>query len=135
MVTFDAADRNVCAVRRQTTSTPLQALTLLNDPQTVEAARFLGQRLLKEGGRTRLEQAAWAFRLVTSRRPIEKETAVLVQLFEEQRALFAADPMAAAKLLAVGDGKCDPTMNPVDLAAAATLALAILNHDDAVMRR
>src|SRR5262249_23389656 len=49
MTTFDAADRSVCSARRQATSTPLQALALLNDPQTVEAARFLGQRTLKEG--------------------------------------------------------------------------------------
>ena len=42
MTTFDAADRSVCTVRRQSTSTPLQALALLNDPQIVEAARFVG---------------------------------------------------------------------------------------------
>src|SRR5262249_23670351 len=49
MIAFDAAERNVCIVRRQSTSTPLQALALLNDTQIVEAARHLGQRMLKEG--------------------------------------------------------------------------------------
>src|SRR5581483_12249214 len=76
MVTFDAAERNVCIVRRQSTSTPLQALALLNDPQIVEAARFLGQRMLKEGGASPSEQAAWVFRTVTDRVPTGKETAV-----------------------------------------------------------
>lgn len=135
MTTFDAADRNVCAVRRQTTSTPLQALTLLNDPQMVEAARFLGQRLLKEGGATQAAQAMWAFRLVTGRQPTDKEKEVVSQLFAEQRELFKKDVDAAAKLLSVGEGKTDPKLDRADLAAATVLALAILNHDDAVMRR
>ncbi len=135
MVTFDAAERNVCVARRQTTSTPLQALALLNDPQIVEAARLVGQRLLKEGGRTSEERAAWAFHLVTGRRASAKEIDVLTCLFAEQRHLFQGDPKAAAKLLAVGDAKGDPTLGAPDAAAATVLALAILNHDEAVMRR
>src|SRR2546430_11625427 len=47
---FDAPERNVCLVHRQTTSTPLQALCLLNDVQVTEAARFISQRMLQEGG-------------------------------------------------------------------------------------
>ena len=50
MLTFDATTREVCAVKRQTTATPLQALVLLNDPQYVEAAGALAQRAMKEGG-------------------------------------------------------------------------------------
>jgi hypothetical protein len=135
MTTFDAADRSVCTVRRQATNTPLQALALLNDPQFVEAARFLGERLLKEGGATTAERAGWAFRTVTGRRPTDKELSVLVALFDEQKADFAADPKDAEKLLAVGDTRSDPKLDKVELAAAATLALAILNHDEAVNRR
>jgi hypothetical protein len=135
MTTFDAADRSVCTVKRQSTNTPLQALALLNDPQIVEAARFLGQRMLKECGTTTAERAAWVFRTVTGRSPTAKETVILVKLFDEQKSLFAANPKDAAKLLAVGDGKCDPKLDEVELAAAATLALAVLNHDEAVTRR
>src|SRR5437763_10062410 len=91
MIAFDAAERNVCAVRRQSTSTPLQALTLLNDTQIVEAARLISQRMLKEGGATLEDRVAWMFRLVTDRHPSEKEAAVLKQLFNEQREIFAAD--------------------------------------------
>ncbi len=135
MTTFDAADRSICTARRQSTSTPLQALVLLNDPQMVEAARFLGERMLKEGGKTLADQAAWAFRTATSRGASERELKVLVQLCEEQRALFAKDLKAVEKLLSVGDAKADAKLDKTDLAAAATLALAILNHDEAVMRR
>src|SRR5439155_6186241 len=103
MITFDAAERNVCAARRQSTSTPLQALTLLNDTQMVEAARLISQRMFKEGGPSREAQVDWAFRLVTGRKPSSNETVVLEQLFAEQEQLFTADSGVAQKLLAVGE--------------------------------
>jgi hypothetical protein len=134
-VAFDAADRSVCTARRQSTSTPLQALALLNDPQIVEAARFLGQRMLKVGGPTRADQAAWAFRLVATRAATDKERTILAKLFDEEAAVFVGDPKAAEKLLTVGDGKTDPALKPAELAAATSVALTILNHDAAVMRR
>jgi hypothetical protein len=135
MTTFDAADRSVCSARRQSTSTPLQALALLNDPQMVEAARFLGLRMLKEGGRTPAEQVGWVFRVVIGRQASEAEKAVLIELLAEQRAEYEKDPRSAEKLLAVGASKVDPTLGKIDLAAAASVALAILNHDGAVHRR
>ncbi len=135
MITFDAAERNVCIVRRQSTSTPLQALALLNDPQIVEAARFLGQRMLKEGGATPNEQVSWVFRTATGRPASEREANVLTRVFVEQKELFRGDPKAAAKLLAVGDAHSDPKLNPIDAAASAVLALTVLNHDEVVMRR
>jgi hypothetical protein len=135
MTAFDAADRSVCTARRQSTSTPLQALNLLNDPTFVEAARFLGQRMLKEGGKTRAEQAAWAFRLVASRAATENEAAILAKLFDEQATAFATGPKETEKLLSVGDSRSDPALNKTELAAATTVALTILNHDAAVMRR
>ncbi|MBC8116451.1 MAG: DUF1553 domain-containing protein, partial [Candidatus Saccharimonas sp.] len=134
-MTFDAADRSYCTVRRQSTSTPLQALTLLNDPQIVESARFVAQRMLKEGGETTDSQLAWAFRLITSRPPSARESAILMQMYSEQRADFAADGEAAKKLLAVGEAKPDAALAPADLAAGTVVALAILNHDEAVNRR
>jgi hypothetical protein len=135
MTTFDAADRSVCSVRRQSTSTPLQALVLLNDVQFVEAARFVGQRVLKEGGTTTADRVAFAFRLVTSRRPTDRERAVLVRLFEEQKALFEKDPAAAKQLLAVGEKPRDAALPVADHAAATVLANVLFNHDETVTRR
>jgi hypothetical protein len=134
LATFDAADRSVCTVSRQSTSTPLQALVLLNDVQFVEAARFVGERMLKEGPTTE-EQVSWAFRLITGRTASEKERAVLVRLFAEQRELFAKDPAAAKKLLTVGEKPANPELPVADLAAAAVLANMMFSHDEAVMRR
>jgi hypothetical protein len=135
MVTFDAADRSVCSVKRQSTTTPLQALVLLNDVQYVEAARFIGQRMLKEGGATPEAQAAWAFRLVAGRSATDRERAVLAKLYADQRAAFARDEAAAKKLLAVGEKKPDAALPVADLAAAAVVANVLLNHDEAVTRR
>lgn len=135
MVTFDAAERNVCLAKRQSTSTPLQALSLLNDVQMIEAARFISQRMLQEGGSTVEARITWAFRLVTSRRPSKDEIGVLTQLFNEQRELFAGDQQAASKLLAEGETSNSPALPQVDLAAGTVLAEALLNHDEAIMRR
>ena len=135
MTTFDGSERSVCTVRRQSTSTPLQALALLNDPQIVEAARFLAARMMQEGGPTNDDRITWLMRTVTGRSVNEKELAIFGKLFEEQKTAFENDPQAAEKLLAVGDTKPDPKLNKLDLAAATTLALAVLNHDGAVNRR
>ncbi|HEV2294168.1 MAG TPA: DUF1553 domain-containing protein [Tepidisphaeraceae bacterium] len=135
MTLFDAADRSNCTVQRQSTSTPLQALALLNDPQIVEAARFVSQRMLMEDGATLDDRIGWAVRLLTGRAANSRELEVLKQLYAEQRALFAADPDAATKLLKVGEKPNDETLDRADLAAGTVLAIALFNHDGAVMRR
>jgi mono/diheme cytochrome c family protein len=133
MATFDAADRSVCTVSRQSTSTPLQALVLLNDVQFVEASRFVGERMLKDGGATDADRVSFAFRLITSRSPSEKERTVLMKLFVEQKSLFEKNPAAVKKLLTVGDKPASALS--AELAAATVLANVLFNHDEAVMRR
>jgi hypothetical protein len=135
MIAFDAAERNVCLAKRQSTSTPLQALSLLNDVQMTEAARFISQRMLREGGSTLESRIIWAFRLVTSRHPSKDEINVLEQLFKEQHELFASDQQSASKLLAEGETSNSLALSPVELAAGTVLAEALLNHDEAIMRR
>jgi hypothetical protein len=75
------------------------------------------------------------FRTITSRWPTAVETAILNQLLHEQQQLFTADKAAARQLLTNGDSTPDPTLPPAQLAATTVLAQAILNHDEAVMRR
>jgi mono/diheme cytochrome c family protein len=135
MIAFDAADRSNCAVRRQSTSTPLQALALLNDPQITEAARFVSQRMLTEGGSTPGDRVAYAFRLITGRKANDREMTILKQMYADQHDLFANDPAAAAKLLKVGEKRNDDKFDRADLAAGTVLGIALFNHDAAVMRR
>jgi hypothetical protein len=135
MMVFDAAERNNCTVRRQSTSTPLQALVLLNDPQFVEAARKIGERALKEGGATLDERLSFVFRLLTSRKPARKELSVLRRLFEEQLGLFRASSGDAAAFVRVGEAKPDPALDKAELAAFTALANTLLSFDEAVQKR
>ena len=135
MMVFDAAERNNCTVRRQSTSTPLQALVLLNDPQFVEAARHIGERALQEGGKTLDERIVFTFRLLTSRRPASRELAVLRRLYQEQLALFTSNPEGAAALIQIGATKSNPMLNPVELAAGTVLASTLLSFDEAIQKR
>jgi hypothetical protein len=134
MVTFDAAERNICIVRRQTTSTPLQALALLNDVQIVETAKILGQKVQQQHG-SLSDRIGWAFRSVTGRNATEKELTILGELWNEQKEIFDKDPSAAAKLLATGEAKVDARLPVSEAAANTILALTLLNHDEAVLRR
>nr|WP_281380335.1 DUF1553 domain-containing protein [Armatimonas rosea] len=135
MMAFDASGREVCTARRQSTSTPLQALVLLNDPQFVEAARVLGERIVKEGGTTDSQRVVFAFRTLATRFPTPTEARLLEQLYATERQLFSSDAASAAKLLAVGEKKADPALNPVEVAAAASVAQAILNLDTTIWKR
>ena len=135
MMAFDATDRNYCVVHRQSTSTPLQALALLNDVQITEAARFISQRTFKEGGDTPEARIAWMFRLITDRSPTDAEMTLLKQMDAEQREFFMKDPPSVKKLLSEGETRNDPSLDPLELATGTVLAEAILNHDEAIMRR
>jgi hypothetical protein len=135
MMAFDAASREVCTARRGSTNTPLQALILLNDPQFVEAARAVGQRTLKEAGSDDTMRVRFAFRLLAVREPTAQEQKLLTDMYADQRASFAQEPEAAAKLIAVGESKADASLPPVELAAATALAQTILNLDATVWKR
>jgi hypothetical protein len=135
MLALDAAPREVCTVRRQTTSTPVQPLVLLNDPQWVEAARALATRMLRQGGATPRDQLAFAFRTVCTRRPSDQELDLLVRLFDDQLARFRSDADGAKNFLAIGEHKADGDSDPAPLAAATALASAILNLDAAIVLR
>jgi hypothetical protein len=135
LATFDAPDRETCTVRRARTNTPLQALVLLNDPTYVEASRKLAERILgPEGGESTDSRLAFAFRVVTSRRPTTEEIAILHRVLDGQLAKYHADSGAAEELLAVGESSRDVSIPAADLAAWATLASVILNLDEAVNR-
>ena len=135
MVNFDASDKYLCTVKRQNTNTPLQALVLLNDPQYVEAARLLAERMITEGGKQPEEQITFGFRALTSREPDDRELNLLKQLYREERAEFSQAPARADSLLAVGEHPRDPDLPTDQLAALTVVANTLVNYDEAVYKR
>ncbi len=134
MLVFDAPNRETCTVKRGISNTPLQALTLLNDPQYVEAARGLAERLLSEGPAGDEERFRMAFEIVLSRPPSEKEVATLRRLRAVQLAHFESTPGAAEELLDVGDSAVPDDLPSVELAAWTLVASVILNLDETLNR-
>jgi hypothetical protein len=134
MSILDAPSREACTVRRERTNTPLQALMLLNDPQYVEAARALGQRVLRDAGQTPEDRAATMFRICTARTPRPDELAELVALYADNLQIFQEDSDAAAQLLAVGESKPDETLDPVQSAAWTMVANTLLNMDEVLTK-
>ena len=135
MLTFDATSREVCSAKRETTATPLQALVLMNDPQFVEAARVLGEKLLREFPNDESARINRAFRSLTGRAPDEKEIAVLRQLLAEQKSFYVKDAEAAKRILSTGESKWDESLPQADFAATAMLVSAIMNFDEFVTKR
>jgi hypothetical protein len=135
MLTFDAMSREVCTAKRDVTTTPLQSLVLLNDPQFVEAARRLAEQVLKRFPDDSASRNRTAFRALIGRAPDDAESRILVRLFEEQRALFGRNTDDAGRLLAVGDSRWDETLPRVELAAMTTVVSAMMNLEEFVMLR
>ncbi len=135
MLTFDAVSREVCTAKREVTTTPLQALVLLNDPQFVEAARVLAERLLVRFPADAAARHRAAFRSLTGRTPDAREAALLARLFAEQRGIFARTPAEAEAFLSTGASPWNRTLPRADFAATTAVASAIMNLDDFVVLR
>ena len=134
---FDVAARQVCSVKTPRTNTPLHALTTLNDPAYVEAARALAQHALQQPAPTTSVEArlAWAFRKVVLRQPSSAEASVLASSLKKMRVMYAADTSAAAALLKVGESPRDESLDAVDHAALTAVCLMILNLDEALTKQ
>ncbi|MCX7419515.1 MAG: PSD1 and planctomycete cytochrome C domain-containing protein [Planctomycetia bacterium] len=130
---FDASNRQACRVRAIPTSTPLHALTTLNDPTWVEAARSLAEQSLKAAADVD-GRITHAFRRVLGRKPTDRDLQTLRRALERQSAIYKSDPAAAQKLLTVGTSKRDESLNLTDHAALAAVCLAIFNLDETLTR-
>ena len=134
MLAFDAPFRETCTVRRARTSTPLQALNLLNDPTYVEAARGLAGRMLREGGATPESRIALGYQLLLARDPRPAESALLAATVRRMLVEFRTDPAAAEALLKVGETPVGPGVDRAELAAYTVTAGTLLNLDETITR-
>jgi hypothetical protein len=134
MANFDAPARDECAAARTNSNTPQQALTLLNDPAFVEAARVFAARLLADKKVT-TDQAriSAAYRIALNREPAARELEALTAFLKTQQDHFAAAPEEAAKLLAIGLAP-QSGLAPVPHASWTQLARVLLNAQETITR-
>ncbi|QDS94601.1 Planctomycete cytochrome C [Roseimaritima multifibrata] len=131
---LDAPERELCTIRRSRTNTPSQALVLLNSPQFVEAARHLGERMMKHDAQRLEDKLTFGFRLVTAREPTEPELTAIVEAFHLEHQKLVASPDLALKILQVGESPFDSTLDTSQLAAFASIASLYLNLDEAITK-
>jgi len=134
MATFDAPSREVCSIRRSRTNTPLQAFVTLNDPVFVEAAQALARRIVREGGATVEERAAFALRLCLGRPSQPAQERELLTLYREQSERFRSRPEDARALASDPLGPIPEGMDAAELAAWTVVANVLLNLDGVLTR-
>lgn len=132
-INFDGSARLACTVQRSRTNTPLQALTLLNDPVYVEAAKALALRMVDEANSNDIDaRIAYGFRLCTARLPQEGELHVLRRLYDEQLAALRDDDARAAAL--VDDVSLPADVPTQEFAAWYGVATTLLNLHETITK-
>jgi hypothetical protein len=134
LVNFDAPARDECAAARTNSNTPQQALTLLNDPAFVEAARVFAARLLNEAPAANDEaRLKRAYHLALNRDPKAKEVQSLQTLLKNQTEHFTANPADATKLLKIGLAP-QTQLDPAKHAAWTQITRVLLNTHETLTR-
>ncbi len=131
--TFDGPDRDNACTRRTRSNTPLQALSLSNNPAMTELFRGLAIRLMKEEPENDWRRMVHAFRICLGRPPSERETNRLVEFYQHQHGYFAMHPEAAERLVA-SDGPAAKPLPKAATAACYAVSRLLMNLDEFVTR-
>ncbi|MEO2045913.1 MAG: DUF1553 domain-containing protein [Pirellulales bacterium] len=139
MSTFDAPSREACIVRRERTNTPLQALLMLNDPQYVEAAKALAERVVREGEANSESRIRMMLRLCTGRNARQAVVDELNRLYHNEWEQFKKNPESAKQLIGVTPSPHGPSTNNEkqdtnQLAAWTMVANVVLNLDEVITK-
>jgi hypothetical protein len=134
-IMFDAPMRDLCEVKRNRTSTPLQALNLLNDPQVLEASRALAQQLLQKQDLpdpdTKIKDA---FVRIVGRKPSRDELKTLSGFYQKTREHYDKQPDMALKLLSAGRYPQAQGLDKPTTAAMMLTISTIFNMDEAISK-
>ena len=134
MAAFDAPSREICAIKRVRTNTPLQSFVTMNDPVYVEAAQALARRIVREGGTDVAARARYALQLCQCRPARPEQVSPLVSLHDDELARYRKDREAAMSLATEPIGPLPPGMDPADLAAWTAVANVLLNLDSVLTK-
>lgn len=133
LLVFDASNRDQCEVRRLRTSTPLQALVMMNDPTVLESSRVLAEKLMVEKASVD-EKIKIAFRKIICRQPKEKELAILKKYFAEEQKNMATRSVAADRLIHEGEYRHEVISDKATLAALEEVVMTIFNMEEAITK-
>ncbi len=133
MLIFDASNRDQCEVQRSRTNTPLQALAMMNDPQTMEGSRVLAENLMNENIslETKLEKA---FRRIICRKPKAKELEILTLYYESESDFFKKNTKKADMMLKIGEFQQKMIKDKNATAALMQTIQMIFNMEEAIVR-
>ena len=134
MMTLDASKRDVCCVKRERTSSPLQAFVMMNGPQYVEASRGLAIQLLARTNDTD-QVLRDAFRTLIGRAPSDDEQAIIDRLYQQQQAYFAEHSDRATAYLQVGRLRSNLDLPAAQIAATSVVVGVLMNHDECMIQR
>ena len=134
MANFDAPAREECTCSRNLANTPQQALTLLNDPEFVEAARVFAQHLLASPAASDTARLEIAFQHALARPPKAKESESLTAFLGAQRAHYQSGEDDPRKLIGIGHTPVPEKIDPVELAAWTSVCRVILNLHETITR-
>src|SRR4030095_5939542 len=130
LMMFDAPDSNVSCPRRERSTTPLQALNLLNDPVFFEAAQALAVRVWRESQPSRPGRIDYVYRLCLGRPPEQRDRDRMLQFLQEQQRRFAGDAQLTASMYA----RQVEGVAAEDWAAWIALSRSLLNTDEFLTR-
>jgi hypothetical protein len=134
MMIFDASNRDQCEAKRASTNTPLQALTMLNDPAVLEASRVLAENI-SIGNKTLEDKLEQAFETIVIRKPSRFERNKLIDYCTKQVAFFNGNALLLKNTLAVGEYK-HPTKkyNEAEAAALMKTILILYNLEETITK-
>jgi len=138
LITFDSPDSTECTAQRSNSNTPLQALTIWNDPVFVECAQQLGRRIVNEAPKgenpdaTKQSRAAYAFQLCFSRQPSDYEMEVLLELYDEQVSMSQNDEKLTSEI--IGKAEMPSGVTPAELSGWIAVGRTLLNLDEFITR-
>ncbi|NQZ59739.1 MAG: DUF1553 domain-containing protein [Lentisphaeraceae bacterium] len=121
---FDTPSRDTCSARRTVSNTPLQSLTLLNDPTFLEAAKAFA---VKAMGQEESERLGWMVEVSLGRKVEKGEHVLLQKYLQEQKQYFAKNPSAVEAFLKDGLYQNPKRIDKQELAAWTSLARLIFN--------
>lgn len=128
-ISFDAASREVCLVERIRTNTPLQALTTLNDPVYIEAAKHLAEVMEKEGEGNREQTIEAGYKRIMFKKPTKDKVIALEKLYQQALENFNDKPLEAAQFMGV-EKNTEDKKELASKAAYMVVANALLNLDE-----